>query len=188
MTIRLSAPAAASCKIGAMLLPSLFMLHAQEPIRITRQRERRSGHRQNAERPDSAPASSPSAPGCVESDSSSYDCARLPSVSLSPLLEEDVGGDPLLKAVVGSRLGTQLGLFEGVPLSAGAQNIKDRVSAAAIGRAWSAAAKAIDIGMHRQKRLQDPPERSRDAKAGGGLVIGRTRTGALGCLLFTHTR
>ena len=50
-----------------------------EPIRITRQHERRSGHRQNAARPDSFPAFCPSAPGCAESDASSGGCVRRPS-------------------------------------------------------------------------------------------------------------
>jgi hypothetical protein len=49
------------------------------PIRITRQSEKRSGHRRSGGRQDSAQASSPSAPGCDESGSSS--CGFVPPPS-----------------------------------------------------------------------------------------------------------
>jgi hypothetical protein len=70
-----------------------------------------------------------------------------------PTREEDSGGDPLLKAVVCGGLGTQLGLVQRLPLAAGAQDIKDGISAAAIRRSWTATAKAVGIGVNRQQRL-----------------------------------
>jgi Resolvase, N terminal domain len=56
-----------------------------EPVRITLPHERRSGHRQNAERQDSVPAFCPSGSRCAESGSSTSASAPPPSAALSCL-------------------------------------------------------------------------------------------------------
>src|SRR5215471_8904490 len=58
-----------------------------------------------------------------------FEEARLPE------LQEDAGLDPLLKAVVGSRTGAELGGVQRLPRDAGAEDEEDGVGANAVGRA-----------------------------------------------------
>src|SRR5437764_10382911 len=70
--------------------------------------------------------------------------------SCLPPLEEDSGLHPLLKAVMGRRVRTQLGLIEGLPLTPGTQDIENGISTVAIRHAWASSSKAMRIHMHRQ--------------------------------------
>src|SRR5438105_12884184 len=73
--------------------------------------------------------------------------------SCLPQLEEDSGLHPLLKAVMGRRVCTQLGLIQGLPLAPRAQHIEDGIGTLAIGHAWASSPKAIGVHMDRQQRL-----------------------------------
>ena len=82
---------------------------------------------------------------------------------------------------------TQLGLVQGLPLAARAQDVEDRISTAAIGDARSSSAEAMGIDVDRQERLEHRPEGIGDAKTGGGPIIGRASTlpfGSEGVFLF----
>ena len=75
-----------------------------------------------------------------------------------------------------------LGLVQGLPLAARAQHIEDGIGADAIGHARSSAAKAMGIDVDGQERLEHGPEIIRDAKPGGGAIIGSAYALALGSL------
>ena len=90
-----------------------------------------------------------------------------------PEFQEDASLNPLLKAVMRSRFGTQVGVRESFPLTAGAQNVEDGVGAPAIGDTGAAAAEAVGVEAHRDERLQDGPESVGNTEAGGGWIIAR---------------
>jgi hypothetical protein len=90
-----------------------------------------------------------------------------------PQFLKDAGRDPLLKAVVGRGFGTQVGLVQGLPLAAGAEDVENGVSAAAVGNARSPTAEAVRVEANGNKRLKDGPEGIRDAEAAGGWIIAR---------------
>ena len=69
--------------------------------------------------------------------------------------------------------GTQVGVREGVPLAASAQDIEDGVGAAAVGDTGASSAEAVGVEAHRDERLEDGPEGVGDAEAGGGWIIVR---------------
>ena len=104
-----------------------------------------------------------------------------------PELQKDLCLHPLLKAVVGGGLGTEVGMVQGCPLPPGTEDENDGVGTAAVGDARAAATKAMRIHPHGDERLEDRPEFIRDTKPGGGAVVGRSRPGALGwCWLCVH--
>jgi hypothetical protein len=76
----------------------------------------------------------------------------------NPECLEDTGLDPLLIAVMGGGLGAQVGLIQGFPLAAGAQDGEDGVGAAAVGGAGASAAKAMGLDVDGDERLKDSPE------------------------------
>src|SRR5919202_4220831 len=105
-----------------------------------------------------------------------------------PELLENTGLDPRLEAVVGGGLGTQVGLIQGFPLAARAQDIEDGVSAAAVGDARTTTPKAVAIEMDGDERLKHGPEGIGDTEGGGRRVIGRTHARARSwCRCCTHT-
>ena len=71
----------------------------------------------------------------------------------SPKLQKHVGLDPLLVAVMGSGVRTQLGLIQALPLAARAQHIENSVCAQTVGNAGTSAAKAVDVNLDGQQRL-----------------------------------
>ena len=75
---------------------------------------------------------------------------------------------------------TPLGLVQGLPLAARAQDGEDRVGTTAIGDARSSSAEAMGIDVDWQERLEHRPEGIGDVKAGGGPIIGRAYTLAFG--------
>src|SRR5947209_13668345 len=88
-----------------------------------------------------------------------------------PELEEDSGFDPLLKAIMGRRMRTQLGVIQGLPLAASSQDVENGIRTVAIRYPWASSPKAMRIHMHRQQRLQLCPQFIGDAKAGGGTIV-----------------
>src|SRR6266699_686851 len=88
-----------------------------------------------------------------------------------PQLEEDSGLHPLLKAVMGRRMRAQLGLIQGLPLTASAQHIENSIGTVAIGHAGASSPKAMRIHMHWQQWLQHRPQLIRNAKACRGAII-----------------
>src|SRR5438874_1504286 len=70
-----------------------------------------------------------------------------------PQLEEDSGLHPLLKAIMGGGVGTQLGLIQGLPLAPRAQHVEDGIGTVAIRYTWASSPKAMGVHMHRQQRL-----------------------------------
>ncbi len=74
-----------------------------------------------------------------------------------PECEKDVCLHPFLEPIVRGRMGTQLGLVEGLPRASRSQDRKDRVGAISIRDAWSSTTEAMGIDMHRQQWLQHGP-------------------------------
>src|SRR5947209_12278889 len=87
--------------------------------------------------------------------------------------EEDAGLHPLLKAIMGRRVRTQLGLIQGLPLASRAQHVEDGIGTVAIRHPWASSSKAMRIHMHRQQRVQLRPQLIRNAKARGRAIIRR---------------
>ena len=81
--------------------------------------------------------------------------------------------DPLLKAGVSGGFGAQVGMLQGFPLAASAQDVEDGVSAAAVGNAGASSAEAVGVEAHRDEWLQDGPQGIRDAETGGGWIVAR---------------
>src|SRR5260221_428614 len=77
------------------------------------------------------------------------------------------------------RMGTELGLVQGLPLAAGAEHVEDRVGTRAIRDTRSPPAKAMRINVNRQQRLQHGPLLIGDAKPGRRTIIGRSLARAL---------
>jgi hypothetical protein len=77
--------------------------------------------------------------------------------SCLPELEEDTLIDPFLKAIMGRRMRTQLGLIQGLPLTPRSQHVKNGVSTGSIWHAWPSSTKAVRVHMHRQQGLQNLP-------------------------------
>jgi hypothetical protein len=100
--------------------------------------------------------------------------------SCKPEFLEDPRLDPLLEAVVGGGLGTEVSLIERFPLAAGAQDIEDGVGAAAVGYSRAATAEAVEVQPDRDERFQHCPERIGDAEGGGGAIIRSAHASALG--------
>ncbi len=72
-----------------------------------------------------------------------------------------------------SRFGAQVGVLQGFPLTASAQDVEDSVGAASVGDAGPASTKAMGVEANGNERLKDGPQRIRDAEAGGGWIIAR---------------
>src|SRR5260370_1145261 len=70
-----------------------------------------------------------------------------------PECEEDSRLHPLLKAIMGCRVRTQLGLIQGLPLATRSQHVEDGIGTVAIRHPWASSPKAMGIHMHRQQRL-----------------------------------
>jgi hypothetical protein len=108
-----------------------------------------------------------------------------------PELEEDAGFHPGLQALMCRRMRTQLGLVQGLPLAAGAQDVEDGLGAGPIGHPWTASAKAMPIDMLRQQGFEHRPQLIRNAESSGGAVLGRTLALALALgwvvILLAHT-
>jgi hypothetical protein len=64
-----------------------------------------------------------------------------------PEFQEHLSFDPFLEAVMGGGLGAQLGLVQGFPLAAGAQDVEDGVGAAAVWHAGASSPEAVRIHM-----------------------------------------
>src|ERR671932_2684695 len=71
-----------------------------------------------------------------------------------PQLLKDARLDPFLKAVMRGGLGTQVRVFQGLPLTTSAEDVKDSIGAAAVGDARTAAAEAVGIQPDRDERFQ----------------------------------
>jgi hypothetical protein len=104
-----------------------------------------------------------------------------------PEFEEDAGFDPLLKAIMGRRMRTQLSVIQRLPLAARPQHIEDRIGTVTIGHPWPSSPKAMRIHMHRQQRLQLCPQLIGDAKSCRRAIIrGSLSFSFLDCL-SVHT-
>src|SRR5258708_32084359 len=88
-----------------------------------------------------------------------------------PECEEDSRLHPLLKAIIGCRVRTQLGLIQGLPLATRSQHVEDGIGTVAIRHPWASSPKAMGIHMHRQQRLQLRPQLIRDAKSRRRAII-----------------
>ncbi len=88
-----------------------------------------------------------------------------------PECEEDSRLHPLLKAIMGCRVRTQLGLIQGLPLATRSQHVEDGIGTVAIRHPWASSPKAMGIHMHRQQRLQLRPQLIRDAKSRRRAII-----------------
>jgi len=77
--------------------------------------------------------------------------------SCLPEFQKHTGCHPLLKAVMGGRAGTQVGLIEGFPLTARAQHIENPIGTLAIRHTRTASAKAVRVLMLGQQRVKDRP-------------------------------
>jgi hypothetical protein len=82
---------------------------------------------------------------------------------------------------------TQLGLVQRLPLTAGAQDVEDRVSAGTIGHARSSAAEAMPIDVDWQEGLEHRPQGIRNPEARRGVVIACTLSTALLGSFCVHT-
>jgi hypothetical protein len=88
-----------------------------------------------------------------------------------PQLEKHPSFHPGLKSVMCCRMGTQLGLVEGVPLAAGPQDVENRIGTGSIRHSRSSSAKAMGVDVNGQQWLKDGPQRIRNAKSGRGAVV-----------------
>jgi hypothetical protein len=96
-----------------------------------------------------------------------------------PEPEEDAGCHPGLEPIMRRRMRTQVGLVQGLPLAARAQDVEDRVGAGTIGHPWTASAKPMPIDVLRQQGVEHRPQLIRNAESSGGTVIWRTLALAL---------
>src|ERR687891_479410 len=103
-----------------------------------------------------------------------------------PEFQEHISFDPLLKPGVGGGLGAHLGLIQGFPLAASAQDVENGISALAVWHPWPSTAKAVSIHPDRQQRLQHGPEFVRDAEPRRGAVVGCPRPRSFWFRWFTH--
>jgi hypothetical protein len=94
---------------------------------------------------------------------------------------------PLLKAIMGRRVCTQLGLIQCLPLAAGSQHVENRVCTLSIGHAGASPAKAMRIDVDREQRLQYRPQLIGDLKPCRGGVIRRPLPFSLLDCLFVHS-
>jgi len=83
-------------------------------------------------------------------------------------------------------VGAQLGLIQGLPLAAGAQDRADGVGAGAIRDARPPAAEPMPVDVGRQQRPQDGPQVVTDPKARRRAVIRRPRALAGLAFLLIH--
>jgi len=88
-----------------------------------------------------------------------------------PDLPEDVGLDPLLKAVVGRGPGAEDGRVEGLPGAAGAQHIEDGIHTDAVQGPRLAAAEAVCIHMLGKQPFDLRPEVIRNAPSLGAFEV-----------------
>ena len=88
-----------------------------------------------------------------------------------PQLEEHASCDPLLKAVVGSGRGTHLGLAQGLPLAATAQDEENGIGALTVRDARASSAEPVGVHLLWTAWLADRPACSGEAQAGGRAVV-----------------
>jgi hypothetical protein len=85
---------------------------------------------------------------------------------------KDARLDPLLKAVVGSGTGAELGGVQGLPLAAGAQHEQDGLHADAVGLARPTAAEAVGVFMFGKQGGDGLPQIVGDApRIGDGMFV-----------------
>ncbi len=92
--------------------------------------------------------------------------------SCLPEFEEDSRLHPFLKAIVRRRMCTELGLVQGLPLTAGSQHVEDRVGTVSIRHARPSSPKAMAIHVDGEQRLQLRPQFIGDAEPRRGAIIG----------------
>jgi hypothetical protein len=88
-----------------------------------------------------------------------------------PEFEEDSRSYPLLKAIMGRRMGTQLGLVERLPLASRSQDVENGIGAVTIRHPGAATAKAMRVDVDGQQRLQHRPQLIRDAEPRRSAII-----------------
>jgi site-specific recombinase XerD len=88
-----------------------------------------------------------------------------------PEFEEDSRPHPLLKAIMGRRMRTQLGLVERLPLASRSQDVENGIGAVTIRHAGASTAKAMRVDVDGQQRLQHRPQLIRDAEPRRGAII-----------------
>ena len=105
-----------------------------------------------------------------------------------PQLQKYAGLDPRLIAIMGCRVGTELGLIQRLPLTAGAQHIEDGVGTQALRDSGTATAESVRVDVDWQQGLQDVPQGVGHSIISGRIVIGTSGTRSLGivCCYF-HT-
>jgi len=92
---------------------------------------------------------------------------------ISPQLQENVPVNPFLKAIVGCRARTQIGLIQRFPLAACPHYIKDPICALPVRDSRPPTSKPMGVYMDWQNGLQLCPQLVGDAKSRCGFVIRR---------------
>ena len=103
-----------------------------------------------------------------------------------PQLEKHASLDPFLVTVMSGRARAQVGLVEGLPLTAGAQDVENRIRTLPVWYTWPSTTKPVRIHMDGQHWLQDRPEFIRNPKTGGGLVVGVSGPSSFGFISCFH--
>lgn len=88
-----------------------------------------------------------------------------------PELHKHARLDPLLEAIVRCGLGTEFGLSQGVPLTAGTEHIENGIRTPAIRHPRASPAKAVGVRAYWQQGLQHFPQVVGEAKARRRLVV-----------------
>jgi hypothetical protein len=106
-----------------------------------------------------------------------------------PQLQKRSCFDPFLITVMGSRVGTQFGLVQRLPLTARSQHIEDRVCTLSVWDTRASTAKPVRVEMNRQARLLVGPQIIGNPIAGGRFVIRTSGTSSFrfACECF-HTQ
>jgi hypothetical protein len=103
-----------------------------------------------------------------------------------PQFEEDSRFHPFLKAFVGCRMRTQLGLVESLPRASGSQHVEDGIGTVSIRHPWSSEAFAMRVDMCGQQRLEYGPRLIADLISGRRAVIWRPISPSFRRFLFAH--
>jgi hypothetical protein len=104
-----------------------------------------------------------------------------------PQFEKNTRFYPFLKAVVGCRMGAQLGLVQGLPRASGSQDKENRIRTVSIRHPWSSPSKAVRIDMHGQEGLQNGPQLITDPEARCRWIIRRSLPFSFLGWLVAHT-